>query len=127
MIFTSPGPGVASGVAAVSVGGAIGGFVITGFGAGGFAVRRVRLLRLVCASASITQKLTRRHAVTRILMYLLNRAGIVRLLSTSAPKDTPLSRCHQAWRQMLPGFHVQPEPSVPKTRPAVRRPHTAHS
>jgi hypothetical protein len=63
IIFTSPVV-----VGAVSDGGAIGGFVITGFGAAAFVVvRRVRFL-LVCASASIMQKLTSRKAATKNFM-----------------------------------------------------------
>src|SRR5688572_9228986 len=60
MIFTSP-------AVAVSVGGAIGGFVITGFGAAGLGVRRVRFL-LVCASASTKQQLTSKKAATKNFM-----------------------------------------------------------
>jgi hypothetical protein len=63
IIFTSPDV-----AGAVSDGGAIGGFVITGLGAAGFeVVRRVRFLR-VCASASTRQKLTSRKAAKKIFM-----------------------------------------------------------
>jgi hypothetical protein len=64
MIFTSPG---AAGT--VSAGGAIGGFVITGFGGAAalVVVRRVRFF-LVCASASTRQQLTSRNAATKNFM-----------------------------------------------------------
>src|SRR6185503_13426750 len=62
MIFTSP---VSAGVGLAS-GGAIVGFVITGFGAAGIAFR-VRFFRRVCALPSTRQKPTTRHAAMRIL------------------------------------------------------------
>src|SRR6185369_9514668 len=64
MIFTSPA--VSAGVFAES-GGAIVGFVMTGFGAAGTAFRVRFFRRLVCALPSTMQKLTTRHAAMRIL------------------------------------------------------------
>src|SRR5690349_673781 len=62
MIFTSPVAG------AVSVAGAIGGFVITGLAATVLVVvRRVRFF-FVCASASMRQQLTASTAATKNLM-----------------------------------------------------------
>jgi hypothetical protein len=51
----------------VSAGVAIGGLVITGFGAAGLVVRRV-CFRLVCASPSIKQKVSMRQRVIKILL-----------------------------------------------------------
>jgi hypothetical protein len=67
MIFTSPL--VAGFVVAVcaSAGGAIVGLVITGLGAAGLVVRRVRF-RLVCASPSIKQKVRMRQRLMKILV-----------------------------------------------------------
>jgi hypothetical protein len=60
MIFTSP-------EVVVSVGGATGGFVITGLGAAGLVVRRVRFF-FVCASASTKQQLTSKNAAMKNFM-----------------------------------------------------------
>src|ERR1043165_143379 len=65
MIFTSPLGEVA---VVLVVGGATGGFVITGRAAAGLLVRRVRFFFLVCASPEIRATVSTRQRVITILL-----------------------------------------------------------